>query len=118
MISALAIGAQVLDDAAYADRAARCAAFIQRHMFDAASGQLRRSYREGPSAVWGFVDDYAFLIRGLLDLYEATFDGSWLEWAATLQRTQDARFWDDSHGGYFDTTGEDASILLRMKDGP
>jgi uncharacterized protein len=66
--------------------------------------------------VEGFADDYAFLIQGLLDLYEATFDVQHLQLALDLQETQDRLFWDAESGGYFSVTGRDASILLRMKE--
>ena len=68
------------------------------------------------SEVEGFADDYAFVIQGLLDLYEASFDVGWLQFALELQETQDRLFFDDERGGYFSGTGKDASILLRMKE--
>ena len=64
----------------------------------------------------GFADDYAFVIQGLLDLYEASFDVSWLQFAIVLQETQDRLFFDEGGGGYFSGTGKDPSILLRMKE--
>ncbi|MCI0424115.1 MAG: thioredoxin domain-containing protein, partial [Acidobacteria bacterium] len=64
----------------------------------------------------GFVDDYAFLIQGLLDLYEAAFDVHWLTWAVRLQEKQDALFWDSTQGGYFSTSGKDPRLLLRVRD--
>ncbi len=116
MISAFARGAQVLDDANYrvaAENAARC---VRVQLFDETSGTLVRNYREGRSAVAGFADDYAFVIQGLLDLYEATFEVEWLKFALRLQETQDRLFFDAEHGGYFSGTGNDPSILLRMKE--
>lgn len=65
----------------------------------------------------GFLDDYTFLIRGLLDLYEATLDASWLEWAEILQVTQDRMFWDETNAGYFTSPEGDASVLIRVKEG-
>lgn len=65
----------------------------------------------------GFLDDYAFLIRGLLDLYEASLDADWLQWAETLQEQQDRKFWDAEHFGYFTSPKGDSSILLRGKEG-
>ena len=67
--------------------------------------------------VEGFVDDYADVIKGLLDLYEATFDPEWLLWAERLQEAQDTLFWDPKDGGYFSSTGKDPSIVLNLKDG-
>jgi len=68
-------------------------------------------------AINGFADDYAFLVRGLLDLYEACQDEAWLDWACQLQDKMTALFWDSEKGGYFTATSEDPSILIRMKDG-
>lgn len=68
-------------------------------------------------AISGFLDDYAFLIRGLIDLYESTLDTKWLQWAETLQDTQNAKFWDAQHGGYFSSPEGDSSILFRGKEG-
>ena len=64
----------------------------------------------------GFADDYAFVIQGLLDLYEASFEVSWLQFAIELQETQDRLFFDKEGGGYFSGTGNDPSILLRLKE--
>jgi uncharacterized protein YyaL (SSP411 family) len=69
------------------------------------------------SPIPGFLDDYAFLIRGLLDLYEACFDPYWLEWAEVLQDQQDRLFWDDDGAGYFTSPAGDTSILIRLKEG-
>ena len=67
--------------------------------------------------IYGFVSDYVYLIRGLLDLYEASLDEQWLAWAAQLQDKLDQLFWDSNGGGYFEVTNEDPSILLRLKEG-
>lgn len=72
-------------------------------------------YRSIP--IQGFLDDYVFLIRGLLDLYEASLDADWLQWAETLQETQDKLFWDEKDGGYFSSSAVDKTILLRGKEG-
>jgi uncharacterized protein YyaL (SSP411 family) len=116
MISAYARGAQVLDDSSYLEAAKRAAMFIRKELYDASRKVLVRNYREGRSAVEGFADDYAFVIQGLLDLYEASLDVSWLQFAIELQETQDRLFFDQERGGYFSGTGKDASILLRMKE--
>ena len=87
----------------------------KRALYEAKTGQLTRSYRQGASATAGFADDYAFLIRGLFDLYEADFQPDHLRWAETLQKTQDALFWDAKGGGYFNTAGTDPNLLLRSK---
>ena len=116
MISAFARGAQVLDDPIYLEAATRAATFLRTHLYDERRKILFRNYREGRSAVEGFADDYAFLIQGLLDLYEASFDVGWLRFALELQETQDRLFWDAERGGYFSGAGNDSSILLRLKE--
>ncbi len=115
MISALSRGYQGLGDESYLDAAKQAAAFIQNRLLDT-NGHLLRRYRDGEAAIEGFVSDYAFLIAGLLDLYEASFDPAYLAQAVDLQKKQDQLFWDAEHGGYFNTTGNDNTVLLRMKD--
>jgi uncharacterized protein len=116
MISAFARGAQVLDDPSYLKTATRAAEFIRANLYDESRRILFRSYREGRGEVEGFADDYAFVIQGLLDLYEASFETRWLKFALELQRQLDALFWDNENGAYFTVTGQDSNILLRMKE--
>jgi len=116
MISAFARAAQVLDDPAYLSAASRAARFIETHLVQTDTGRLFRRYRAGDPAIDGFVDDYANLIQGLLDLYEASFEVRWLEWAIALQQQQDDLFWDPEAGGYFSTAGRDPTLLFRMKE--
>ncbi len=116
MIGAFARGAQILGEPTHLRTAQKAASFIREHLFNATSGELLRSYREGPSTIPGFATDYVFLISGLLDLYEADFNPEWLRWARQLQDTLDLHFWDQAHGGYFSATDRDPAILLRMKE--
>jgi uncharacterized protein YyaL (SSP411 family) len=116
MVSAFARGAQVMNDASYLETATRSADFIRANLYDESRQVLFRSYREGRGEVEGFADDYAFVIQGLLDLYEASFETRWLKFAFKLQRQMDALFWDNESGGYFTVTGRDANILLRLKE--
>ena len=116
MISAFARGAQVLDDPVYCEIADKAADFLQEELYRADTNTLRRSYRGGASEVEGFASDYAFLIQGLLDLYESSFDVGRLEWALRLQTRQDELFRNPKVGGYFTTSGADANVLLRMKE--
>jgi uncharacterized protein YyaL (SSP411 family) len=116
MISAFARAAQVLNDPGYLDAAHRAAVFLSKELYDASRKVLFRNYREGRGAVEGFADDYAFLIQGLLDLYEASFDAGWLRFAIELQEIQDQLFFDKERGGYFSGAGNDPSILLRLKE--
>jgi uncharacterized protein YyaL (SSP411 family) len=116
MISAFARATQLLDDGAYLEAANRAADFVTQKLYRAATNTLTRSYREGASDVNGFASDYAFLIQGLLDLYEASFDVRRLDWAMKLQQRQDELFRDGKDGSYFSTSGKDADVLLRMKE--
>jgi uncharacterized protein YyaL (SSP411 family) len=116
MIGAFARAAQVLGDDSYLHAARRAASFLRKNLFDASTGELLRSYRAGPSNIRGFAVDYAFLISGLLDLYETDFDLGWLRLARQLQDTLDLHFWDQERGGYFSTSDRDPAILLRLKE--
>jgi uncharacterized protein YyaL (SSP411 family) len=116
MISALARGEQVLGGGDHAAAAVKAAEFLRRGLFDEERGILYRSYRDGRGSTPGFAEDYAFLVQGLLDLYEATFEVRWLQWAERLQEAMDASFWDEARGGYFNSSAEDRSLVLRLKD--
>ena len=72
-------------------------------------------FLDGPGDTDGFSDDYAFLISGLLELYQVTFHTEYLQWANTLQQTQLKLLWDDEAKGFF-RTSESADVILRLKD--
>ncbi len=116
MISALAKASQAFDEPKYLDAANRAKSFLRAHVYQAASGKLKRRYRAGGADIDGYLDDYTFLSQGLLDLYEASFDVRLLSWAVQLQQAQDRLFWDEKQGGYFTTSGRDRSILLRTRE--
>src|SRR5437667_9839484 len=116
MISAYARAAQVLDAPRYLEIATRAANFLRANLYEEKSKLLYRNYRGGRSDIEGFADDYAFVIQGVLDLYQASFDVDWLKFATQLQETQDRLFFDEKNGGYFSTSGKDQSVFLRMKD--
>ena len=117
MIGALARAGRVLEDGAAARAlAARAAAFVRARLWRPGSATLLRRYRAGEAGVDGYAEDYAYLIFGLLELFQTEGDPRWLTWALELQRRQDALFWDAEAGGWFSTTGEDPSVLLRLKE--
>ena len=116
MISAFAKGAQVLGDEACLAAATRAAEFVQSELYDTKTGVLYRSWREGRGDIPAFAEDYAALIQGLLDLYEAGFEIRWLQWAEQLQARMDELFWDAAQGGYFNSRADDASIIVRLKE--
>jgi len=100
----------------YLDAARRAAEFVQSELYDATRGVLYRTYRTSRSATEGFAEDYAYLIEGLLDLYEASFEIRWLQWADALQQTMDRIFWDKTNGGYFSAAAGDPHLVLRLKE--
>jgi uncharacterized protein len=112
MISGFAQGFQALGDLRYLEAAQRASEFLQTRLYER---RLLRSYREAAGATNGFAEDYAFLIQGLLDLYEADFDVRWLQWAGELQVQMNALF-ADPKGGYFSTEEGAMDILFRMKE--
>jgi uncharacterized protein len=121
MISAFATAAQVLGDSGHAEpryltAAQRAAKFILRRMYDATSGILQRRFRDGDAAIPGFLDDYAFFISALLDLYEADFDPGHIEVAIQLTAKMRELFEDTAESAFFSTAAGDSSLVLRMKD--
>lgn len=116
MIGALARAASALGSREYLESAEGAASFLLTHLWSADRGVLKRRYRDGEAAHEAHLDDYAFLTGGLLDLYAASGSVRWLDDAVTLTRRQLALFWDETRGGFYDTSGEDTSVLVRMRE--
>ncbi len=116
MISAFAKGAQILDEPRYLEAAQRAVMFILTRMFDEVAVRLLRRYRDGEAAIPGFLDDYAFFIAALLDLYEADFDPLHIGTAIQLAAKMRELFEDPDDGAFFSTAAGDANLVLRMKD--
>jgi uncharacterized protein YyaL (SSP411 family) len=116
MISAFAKGAQVLEDSRYRDAARATAEFLLSRLYDGANATLLRRYRDGEAAIPGFLDDYAFFVQGLLDLYETVFDTRYLDLAGKLTDTQLARFEDSGRGGFYTTPAGASGPAPRMKN--
>ncbi|XP_026750285.2 spermatogenesis-associated protein 20 isoform X1 [Galleria mellonella] len=124
MIAGLAQAGQGLAEKDYVEDAIKTAQFIKKHLYDQSTHTLLHScYKAEDGSVAqtinpikGFLDDYAFLIKGLLDLYEASLDLGWLNWARELQQTQDKLFWDPVNSGYFTCSAEDSTVVLRLKE--
>ncbi len=109
MISALSLGARVLDDPRYAKAAEEAASFILEKVQK--NGRLLRRYREGEAAIPGYLSDYAFFSCSLLDLYEATFEVRWLREARRLAQDMIELFWDQTRRG-FRFSGADGEQLI------
>ncbi|XP_019349910.2 spermatogenesis-associated protein 20 [Alligator mississippiensis] len=124
MISGFAQSGAILGKEEYVSRAMRAADFLRSHLFDASTGRLLRSCYRGKDniieqstvPIQGFLEDYVFVIQALFDLYEASLNPSWLEWAVQLQHKQDELFWDNKGFAYFSSEAGDSSLLLRLKD--
>ena len=115
MIAALAKGPQALDEPDYARAAARSARFILERMMTP-EGRLYRRFRKDHLANPGYLEDYAFFIWGLIELYEATWDLDFLEAAVRLNREMTALFWDDDQGGFFFTARDGENLITRGKE--
>ena len=115
MIAALAKAAQALGEPALARAAARSAAFILEKMRDP-SGRLYRRFREGHLANPGYLEDYVYLVWGLIELYEATFDLNFLQEAISLNRMAVDLFWDGEQGGFFFTARDGEALIAREKE--
>ena len=115
MLNSMAQAYQVLGDEKYLAAAKNAARFIKKNLYQ--NGKLLRRFRQQEARHPGGLDDYAFLIQGLITLYEANFDEAWILLAEKLQQKQDDLFWDhQSEGGYF-LSEENANFLpVRKKE--
>jgi uncharacterized protein YyaL (SSP411 family) len=115
MIAAFAKGYQVFGDQTYADAAGKAVDFIMKNL-RTTDGRLLRRYRQGEAAHPGYLDDYAFLVWGLIELYEATFDVSCLEVAIALNQAMLDIFWDKQEGGLYFTGKGNETLITRSKE--
>jgi hypothetical protein len=116
MIGAFARAGARLAEPRYLDAARRAAAFVLDALVDRETGVLLHAWRDGRGQVHAFLDDYAFLVEGLLELHAATGEPGWAEEAARLAEEQEERLADPENGGYF-AAGADPRLLLRAKPG-
>jgi len=115
MISSLAYGGTVLDEEKYTQAAERSAQFLLSTLHK--DDRLMRYYRDGRVIGKAFLDDYAFMILGLLDLYEATFDAKWLIEAKKLGAEMIELFADSEQGGFFLAGKDSDKLIARTKPG-
>ena len=122
MIAAMARAGRILAaadpdrGARWIDRATRAAAFVRATLWQPATQTLLRRWRAGEAGIEGYGEDYAAIVWGCLELLQATGDPAWLTWAREVQAAQDRLFWDEAGAGWFNTTGSDPSVLLRLKE--
>jgi uncharacterized protein YyaL (SSP411 family) len=114
MIAAIAKAARVLDEPRFTEVAKKAVNFVFTELYN--DSRLLHRYRDGEATISGFLDDYAFVIWGLLELYETTFDPEYLEKVMTLNETVLTHFWDVKDGGFFFTADDAEELLVRKKD--
>ncbi|MFP3927696.1 MAG: thioredoxin domain-containing protein [Desulfobacteraceae bacterium] len=113
MIAALAKGAQVLGESGYREAAAGAYDFIEKNLRE--GDRLYRRYRDGEAAQPGYLDDYAYLVWGLIELYEAAFDLRYLEEALALNKAMLDLFWDEGGGGLYYAGEDNPPLITRQK---
>ncbi len=114
-VSALAEAGAVLERDDYLDAARGAAAFLLEHMRDV-DGRLLRTYNAGQARLNAYLEDHAFLLEALLDLYQATFEPRWFTTARALAETMIDRFADPKQGGFFQTSSDHERLVARRKD--
>lgn len=114
MLGSMAQAHQVLGEQKYLEAAQNAARFIEGRLYK--NGKLLRRFRQGEAKHPGGLDDYAYLIQGLLTLYETDFDEQWVQWAKRLQEKQDELFWDSRANGYFLSEKNANFLPVRKKE--
>ncbi len=115
MISAFAKASQVFGSHLYRESAIKAAEFIHNKLKDK-DGKLLHRYRNGEAGIVANIDDYAFTVSAFIDLYEATFNITWLEEAAELNNVLIQYFWDNTVGGFFFTPDYGEELIVRQKE--
>ncbi len=116
MIRSMAMGYQILGDERYREAAEKSARFILTELSQD-SRLLLRTHREGKSHLNAYLEDYSYFVAGLINLYEATFELEWLKEAQQLNQIMIEQFWDDVNGGFFFTSKNHESLIVRSKSG-
>ena len=115
MIAALARGATAFDEPRYTEAARKAADFVLKTL-RREDGRLLKRYRQGDAALPAHLEDYAFMVWGLLNLYEASFDTRYLGEALALNALMEKHFWDAKDGAFFQTADDSEKLILRNKD--
>jgi uncharacterized protein len=115
MIAALAKGFQAFGEEKYLKAAEKAADFILKTLYRPGKRLLHR-YRAGSAGISGTADDYAFLVHGLIELYEAGFELRYLKAALCLNNELLEHFWDPVNGGLFFTANDSESLIFRKKE--
>ena len=114
MLAAFAEAAAVMDRDDYAHVAERNGSFLLEALRP--DGRLLRTHKDGRSKLLGYLEDYAFLIDGLIALHEATFESRWLQEAMDLGSAMVELFWDEGSGQFYDTGTDHEELVIRPRD--
>ena len=114
MIAALAQLARVTAEERYYSAAIKCADFLYKKLWE--KDCLYNSYRADVRGVPGYLDDYAFVAFGMLELYQITNDPRHLKWAQTLCRLAVTDFWDKEKGGFFFSGSKNEELIFQRKE--
>lgn len=115
MIGSLARAGRHFDESRYTEAAGRAASFVLDNMRTEA-GSLQRAWRQGVGRQPGYLDDYAFMINGLLDLHDAAYDDRWLTAARELTESMIEQFYDADSGGFYFTGAGHDTLMVRGKE--
>ena len=115
MIGTFARAGIILQRQEYLSAAERSARFLLTKL-RTPKGRLLRSWRQGEAKLNAYVDDYAFLIHGLLNLYEATGEEQWLNASQRLMNDQITHYWDQESGGFLFTPHDHETLLAHIKN--
>jgi len=114
MLRAFAFASSVLDREDYREIAEKNASFLMEKLV--VDGRLRRSYKDGRARFNGYLEDYACVADGLVELYEATFETRWLREAGSLADAVLELFWDVEKGVFYDTAADHEELVTRPRD--
>lgn len=115
MIAALAKASRVMSDTSYVEAAEKALRFIQTKLIRD-DGRLLARYRDGEAAHTAYLDDYAFYLWALLELYEATFNPIYLTQASDVSKAMRMLFWDEKHGGFYFYGADGETLIARPKE--
>lgn len=115
MIASLAYAGRIFGDDEYTDAAVKAAKFILGSMRNSSGGLFHR-HRGGETGITGMLDDYAYMLSALLELYETTGDASWLAEAVRIAEKLKEKFTDTERGGFYLSAKDEKDVIIRQKD--
>jgi uncharacterized protein len=114
MVSALARGYRVTDDVSYLEAAEACVEFIRKNLI--VDDILLHTYKDGQAKIRGYLDDYAYFISSLLDVFESSPKPEYLELAKDLSTHLIQHFWDPTHNSFYFTADDHERLIIRPKN--